>query len=121
MQTDELLVIFISILGIGFTYWFFLMKKEKEMSVMDGEVDIKVDGGYQPDVIVIPKGRPTKINFTRRDPSSCLEEVVISDFKVRKYLPLNQTVSITLTPEKEGEFPFSCGMQMFHGKLKVTS
>jgi plastocyanin domain-containing protein len=49
-----------------------------------------------------------------------LEEVVLGDFKVRKTLPLNQTVTIPITPQKEGEFVFSCGMNMFHGKIKVV-
>ena len=52
---------------------------------MDGSVDITVEGGYQPDVISVPKGKTTKINFFRKDPSSCLEEVVLSDFKIKKY------------------------------------
>lgn len=120
MTPDKLFVIAVSILGIGFTYWFFLMKKEKEVVASGDSIDITVDGGYQPDFISIPKGKTTKINFTRKDPSSCLEEVVLGDFKIRKYLPLNKRVSIEVTPQKEGEFSFSCGMNMFHGKLKVT-
>lgn len=120
MTLDKILVIIASILGVAFTYWFFLMKKEKEVTVTGNSIDITVDGGYQPDFISIPKGKATKINFYRRDPSSCLEEVVLSDFKIRRFLPLNKKTTIEITPQKEGEFPFSCGMNMFHGKLKVT-
>lgn len=120
MTLDKILVIIASILGAAFTYWFFLMKKEKEVAVTGNSIDITVDGGYQPDFISIPKGKTTKINFLRSDPSSCLEEVVLSDFKIRKFLPLNKKTTIEITPQKEGEFPFSCGMNMFHGKLKVT-
>lgn len=120
MTLDKILVLVLSGLGIAFTYWFFLMKKEKEVSVIGDSIDIKVDGGYQPDFISIPKGKTTKINFFRKDPSSCLEEVVLGDFKIRKYLPLNKTTTIEVTPNKEGEFTFTCGMNMFHGKLKVV-
>ena len=95
------------------------MKNEKEVAVTSDSIDITVDGGYSPEVISIPAGKTTKLNFTRKDPSSCLEEVVLGDFKVRKYLPLNQTVTIPITPQKEGEFVFSCGMNMFHGKIIV--
>jgi len=119
MTSDKLIVIIASIAGIGFTYWFFLMKKEKVVAVTSDSVDITVSGGYQPEVISIPKGKTTKINFLRSDPSSCLEEVVLSDFKIRKFLPLNKKTTIEVTPQKEGEFPFSCGMNMFHGKIKV--
>lgn len=119
MSLDKIIVIISSIFGIAFTYWFFLMKKEKVVAVTSDSIDIIVSGGYQPEVISIPKGTTTRINFLRKDPSSCLEEVVLSDFKIRKYLPLNQKVSIEITPQKTGEYPFSCGMNMFHGKVKV--
>ena len=118
MTLDKILVIIFSLAGIAITYWFFLMREEKEVVISDS-VDIEVDGGYQPEIISIPKGKTTKINFLRKDPSSCLEEVVLSDFRIRKYLPLNQKVTIEVKPEKSGEFKFSCGMNMFHGKIVV--
>lgn len=119
MDLDKILVTLFSLGGIAFTYWFFLIKKEQVVEVTSDSVDITVSGGYQPEVISIPKGKTTRINFLRRDPSSCLEEVVLSDFKIRKYLPLNQKVSVEITPKKTGEYKFSCGMNMFHGKVKV--
>jgi len=120
MTIDKILVAVFSVLGIGFTYWFFLMKKEQVVAVASDSVDIIVSGGYKPDFISIPKGKTTKVNFLRKDSSSCLEEVVLSGFKIRKYLPLNQKVTVEITPQKTGEFPFSCGMNMFHGKVKVV-
>ena len=118
MTIDKFLVIGFSVLGVAFVYWFFLMKKDKEVSVTNN-VDIIVEGGYTPSTIRIPKGKTTKISFIRKDSSSCLEEVVLGDFKIRKYLPLNKKVSIEITPKKEGTYPFSCGMNMFHGKIIV--
>jgi len=120
MTLDKIFVIIVSILGIGFTYWYFLMKKDKEVEVTGSSIDITVDGGYQPNFITIPKGETTKLNFYRKDPSTCLEEVVLSDFKIKKFLPLNKKTTIEVTPQKEGVFQFSCGMNMFHGKLRVT-
>ncbi len=118
MSIDEIIVIIIGVLSITLTYWFFLMKKEKEVSV-ENEVDITVSGGYSPEVISIKKGKLTKINFLRTDPTDCLEEVVLADFKIKKYLPLNQKVTVEITPQKEGEFGFACGMNMYHGKIIV--
>lgn len=120
MGLDKILVTIFSLVGIVFTYWFFLMKREKEVAVATGSVDILVDGGYQPDIISISKGKTTRLNFLRKDSSSCLEEVVLADFKIRKYLPLNQKITVEITPEKEGVFDISCGMNMFHGKIKVS-
>lgn len=119
MAIDKIIVTVVGILGIGFTYWFFLMKKETVVAVIDS-VDITVEGGYSPSVISIPRGKPTKITFLRKDPSSCLEEVVLPDFKIKKYLPLNERVTVEVNPKEAGEYKFSCGMNMFHGKLIVT-
>ena len=115
---DKVIVTVLGILGITFTYWFFLRREEKEVSVKN-EVDITVNGGYSPEVISIPKGETTKLNFIRTDPTDCLEEVVLGDFKIRKHLPLNQKVTIEITPEKAGEYSYACGMNMYHGKIVV--
>jgi len=118
MDIDKIIVIFGSLLGILFTYWFFLMKRETQVEVTDS-IDIIVDGGYIPNTIVIKKGKLTKINFFRKDPTTCLEEVVLGDFNTRKYLPLNKKVTIELKPKEEGEFTYACSMNMYHGKIII--
>ena len=121
MTLDKIFVALFSIGSIIFVYWFFLMKKEeKAVAVNTKSVDITVEGGYSPNVISIPQGKATTLNFIRKDPSSCLEEVVLSDFRIKKYLPLNRKVPITITPKETGEFDYACGMNMFHGKIIVT-
>ncbi len=118
MELDKIFVALFTISGMAFTYWFFLMKKEDVVSVTDS-VDITVEGGYSPNTISIPLGKTTRISFTRKDPSSCLEEVVLDDFRIKKYLPLNKKVTVEVTPQKKGVFGFACGMNMFHGKIIV--
>ena len=118
MTPDKIIVILLGFLGIVFTYWFFLMKKDNAVEV-ENSVDIAVDGGYSPNSISIPKGKTTTLNFLRTDPSSCLEEVVIPDFKIRKFLPLNKKVNIVIAPKESGTYEIVCGMNMFHGKILV--
>lgn len=115
---DKVIVTTFGALAIVLTYWFFLMKKGQEVAVSDS-VDITVNGGYSPEIISISKGKTTKLNFLRTDPTDCLSEVVLGDFKVRKELPLNQKVVVEITPLKSGEFGYSCGMGMYHGKIVV--
>lgn len=115
---DKIVVAISGVLGMVIIAWYFFGKKDEAIEVSDS-VDIKVEGGYNPSTIVLKKGKKTTINFLRTDPSSCLEEVVLSDFKIRKFLPLKEKVSVEITPNKIGEFPFSCGMNMFHGKVIV--
>ena len=47
---------------------------------------ITVDGGYKPNIIKIPKDKPTTLTFIRKDANSCLEEVVFPDYKIKEYL-----------------------------------
>ena len=118
MSIDKIFVGIFSLVGIVLTFWFLLMKKEKEVKVLDS-IDIIVNGGYSPEVVSIPYGKTTKLNFIRKDSNSCLEEIVLGDFKIKKHLPINKKVTIEITPKKKGEFGYSCGMNMYHGKIIV--
>lgn len=118
MTPDRIFVLIFGLIGIVFTYWFFLRRKEN-IATAKGEIDILVDGGYNPETIEIPFNTEIKLNFTRKDSNPCLEQIVLGDFKIKKDLPLNEKVTISLTPKRKGTFQFSCGMGMFHGKLIV--
>jgi plastocyanin domain-containing protein len=118
MSIDKIFVTIFGLASIVSTYWFFLMKKDEFVEIKNS-VDITVDGGYTPNAISIPKGKTTQIHFLRKDPNTCLEEVVLSDFKIRKYLPMNKKITISITPDNEGTYDFVCGMGMFHGKIMV--
>ncbi len=114
-----MLVTVLGAIGILAVYWFFLGKEEKAVSVKDS-VEIVVEGGYTPSTITIPKDKTTRVTFLRKDPTACLEEVVLPDFRIRKTLPLGEGVTVELTPQKAGEFRFACGMNMFSGKIIVV-
>jgi plastocyanin domain-containing protein len=114
-----ILINLIGILLIILIYWFFFMKKESESVDVANEITITVEGGYKPDVIRVRKGSSVTLKFYRKDESSCLEEVVIPDFNIREHLGLNKTTDIVINPSEVGEYEISCGMNMFHGKIKV--
>lgn len=115
---DKIIITIGGFLAIVFTAWFFFGKKDKEVEAKD-RIEIKVSGGYNPSSIILQKGKKTTLSFLRTDPSECLEEVVLSDFKIRRHLPLNQKVDIKIEPKESGEFDMSCAMNMFHGKITV--
>ncbi len=82
-------------------------------------VRITVKGGYAPDVIVVKQGQPVRLDFYRDETASCSEQVVFGDFGIARDLPAFQTTTIEFTPDKAGEFTFTCGMNMMRGKLVV--
>lgn len=82
-------------------------------------VEVTVQGGYEPEIIVVKAGQPVRLNFTRRESSRCGDEVVLPDFDKRAQLPENKTVGVLLMPATPGEFEFTCDMNMMRGKLVV--
>lgn len=78
-----------------------------------------MDGEYELTQIVLQAGRPVRLNFDRKDHSSCLEEVRFPDFRIAQELPLNQVTAIKFTPEKPGKYEFTCGMNMYRSIVEV--
>src|SRR6185436_17130228 len=74
--------------------------------------------GYEPASIKLKRGVPARITFFRTTDDTCATEVVFPDYGIRRQLPLNAAVSISLTP-RAGEFAFTCGMNMHRGKMIV--
>lgn len=102
--------------------WFLLSKsKSRKADTHQGvqEATITVDGGYEPNRVVVDVGQQVRLSFDRRDPSSCLEAIRIPDFQIAKDLPLNQVTTIEFMPNHPGEYEFTCGMNMFRGVIEV--
>jgi plastocyanin domain-containing protein len=83
------------------------------------EAMILVKGGYTPDVIVVERGRPVRLNFRREETAACSEMVVLADFGKSAKLPTGETVAVEFVPDKPGEYEFACQMGMIRGKLVV--
>jgi plastocyanin domain-containing protein len=110
---------------IGLELWWFLLSKKQTQQAESHEgvqeLAITVDGGYEPSHVVVKAGQPVRLNFLRRDPSSCLEKVLLPDFHIAGDLALNQVTSVEFTPQKPGEYLFTCGMNMFRGVVEVQA
>ena len=123
LEPSETLVLAIGIALIAAILWYFFGPKKRTSAQVTvagtQEVNITVKGAYTPDVIVVKAGSPVKLNFYRDETSSCSEEVVFADFGIARKLPAFQTTAIEFTPEKVGQFTFTCGMNMMRGKLVV--
>ncbi|MFH1944238.1 MAG: cupredoxin domain-containing protein [Acidobacteriota bacterium] len=123
-MTAKLIVTVSGIILIALVNWYFFFSKRKAkvVRVQDKgiqEVQINVKGGYDPDVIEVKKDIPVRLNFYRDETADCSDTIVFSDFNIRKPLPAYETTAVEFTPEKEGEFVFTCGMGMLKGKLIV--
>ena len=124
MSNPQILVI---LLGIALTvliawYFWFTPKAQTRAAIGESgaqEVAVTVKGGYTPDVIVVQKGRPVRLTFTRQESAACSERVLFPDFNKNAALPEGEQVTLEFTPDKPGEYGFQCQMGMLRGKLIV--
>lgn len=77
----KIIVLVLGLMVIAFIGWWFFGKHDVakvDAKVNDDRqiVDVEVKGGYSPEVVVLKKGIPATLNFTRKDSSSCLDRVV---------------------------------------------
>jgi plastocyanin domain-containing protein len=86
------------------------------------KVEIKVsDAGFEPREVKAKAGEPLTMVFTRTTDRTCITAIDIPDENVKAFkLPLNQAVSLTITPKKAGVEKFHCtAMAMGNGKIVV--
>ncbi|MBA3323257.1 MAG: cupredoxin domain-containing protein [Pyrinomonadaceae bacterium] len=123
MDTTEIIVIIGGVALLAFVLWYFFGEREQVAAMQNAsgvqEIKVMVKGGYSPDVIVVKEGSPVRLDFYRDETASCSEQVIFGDFHIARDLPAFKTTAIEFTPDKAGEFTFTCGMNMMRGKLIV--
>lgn len=124
MDTTQIIVTVGGALAAAWVVWFFFLGERTRTHAIAGvggvqEIKVVVKGGYTPDRIVVERGRPVRLNFDREETASCSDTVVFGDFGISRPLPAFKTTAVEFTPARAGEFTFTCGMNMLHGKLIV--
>jgi plastocyanin domain-containing protein len=124
MTPDKIIVTLGGLATIAFIVWFFWLVKQQGVKAglsSSGyqEAMVLVKGGYTPDVIVVERGKPVRLNFVRTESAACSEMVLFPDFNKSAKLPEGETVAVELMPDTAGEYEFQCQMGMLRGKLIV--
>ena len=109
--------------AIALIVWYFWLYRKEGVQVVEAggvqEAMITVKGGYDPDVIVVKRGKPVRLHFNRQESALCSEMVIFDKINQSAKLPEGETVTIEFTPEQSGEIPFQCQMGMLRGKVIV--
>ena len=124
MTVDTIVVDVVGLVLIAFIAWFFWMKKTMGVraaltSAGYQEQMVLVKGGYTPDVIVVDRSKPVRLNFIRQESAACSEMVLLPAFNKSAQLPEGETVPIEFMPAEAGEYEFACQMGMFRGTIIV--
>lgn len=86
-----------------------------------GQIDITAnDKGFQPSSVSVKKGAPATLVFTRTTDDTCATEVVFPELSLKKDLPKNQPVAITVPTDKEQTLTFQCGMGMYKSSVVIA-
>jgi plastocyanin domain-containing protein len=84
------------------------------------EITLVVSGGYDPARFRARLGAPLRIHFERRDDEECGNRVFFPDFRIERALRPSARTTVELTPDRYGEFLFTCGNGIYHGILSVS-
>ena len=125
MDAVSVVVVITGIAFILCVLWFFFGPRTRVLATEDPTgtqvIKITVKGGYSPDVVVVRKDQPVRLDFYRDEKNSCTDRIVFGDFGISRDLPAYKTTRIEFTPNKAGDFEFTCGMNMMRGRLIVTA
>jgi plastocyanin domain-containing protein len=84
------------------------------------EVKISVtEEGFNPTNVVLRRGVQSRITFVRQVANTCATEIVVQELAIRVALPLNEPVSVDVTPRSAGQYDYGCGTGAFHGTIMV--
>jgi len=88
-----------------------------------GEIRVVAsEHGFTPASIDVPKGAAgatATLSFVRTTDQTCATEVVFPELDIKKPLPLNQAVDISVPSDAARTLTFQCGMGMYKGALLV--
>jgi len=93
-------------------------KKEKEAAA---RMAVTVtEKGYSPARVDATAGKPLTLVFTRTTDKGCGGTLVFPAHNIKKDLPLNKAVEVTITPKAKETISFTCGMGMYKGSVVAT-
>ncbi len=83
-------------------------------------IELKVTkDGFVPAEIRVKKGQPVELVVTRTTERTCATQIVIKDAGIARELPLDEPVTVALTPAKTGKLRYACAMDMVAGVLVI--
>ena len=93
-----------------------------EAQIVDGIQIAKIDvypNRYSPKVVEVRVGVPVRLSLSGKGNLGCTSTFVIPKLKEVRNLATNPEATIEFTPNAVGEIPFTCGMGMYTGTIRV--
>lgn len=124
MDVIDATIVGLAAASIVLVNWYFLGRSQPSAvaRVAPGQVaefTIRVEGGYSPNAIEVPRGSRVRLTFDRQEDNPCSEELVVPDFGIRRDLPAFARTVVEFTADTAGRHQFACGMGMLRGTIVV--
>lgn len=111
-------ILILVVIGLFIYYFRWTRKEAMAQETESGQkVTVVVKGAYSPNIINAKAGKPLTIVFDRQEDAGCSKKVIFRDFNISMDLPDFGQKEVTITPEKPGEYQFSCEMGMYQGRV----
>lgn len=81
-------------------------------------IDVKRNG-YSPNRIRVKAGVPVQLTLVTNNTYTCASSFVLRAFNIQMQLGPTDRKSVVFTPEKKGQYAFTCSMGMYSGVLEV--
>jgi plastocyanin domain-containing protein len=92
----------------------------KKEHAVEEYVSVEMDAsGFHPDTVWAKKGKVITITFKRTADVECGNSVLIAEESLRRELPLDTPVPISLLPGRKGKLHFACPQNAFGGDIIV--
>lgn len=92
---------------------------EEGASAGDSAIIVADGRGFTPSQVTLNKGSAGKLRFERKTDDTCATEVLFPDLNIKRPLPLNQVVEISVPTTESKTYAFTCGMGMFKSSIVV--
>jgi len=106
---------------VAFSECQFLRSQDSAGAAATQRISIVVrEEAFDPAEVHLTEGVPAVLEFTRVVESGCMNAVKMPWMEEAVDLPLNETVEIPVDPSMNGDFSYSCWMDMVHGNVAIV-
>lgn len=75
--------------------------------------------GLNPGTVMLRRKMPSRLTFVRETADTCATEINVEELDIHVALPLNEPVTVDVTPARSGKFEFGCGTGKFRGVIVI--
>ncbi len=124
-MTPGVWIVLVAALGLAtllpFALWYRPTRRVRATLGENGyqEATIAVRGGYDPDTVVVARGRPVRLHFRREESAACSARVQLLAFGRIARLPRDEDVVVEFLPEESGTYKFTCQLGALRGHVVV--